>query len=104
MSELIKTGSWVEIHQVILPAGERAPQVPEDTQKVPLELRTRGFLVKDGKVGEEVEIKTFTDRTLKGILKDPTPSYEHKFGCPVPELLQVGEELRKMVADRGGNK
>ena len=95
----IKAGSWVQIHQIVLPAGERAPQVPEDTQKVPLELMVNGFLVYDAELGEEVEIETFTGRRLKGTLKDPDPSYEHKFGKPVPEMMKIGKQLKNILND-----
>ena len=43
----VPSGSWVELHRVVLPPGERAPQVPAETQRVPLELRVKGFLVRD---------------------------------------------------------
>ncbi|MDI3548878.1 MAG: 2-amino-4-ketopentanoate thiolase alpha subunit [Halanaerobiales bacterium] len=100
MTEKIKAGTWVQIHQVILPAGERAPQVPDDTQEVPLELRVKGFLLDNGVVGEEVEIETYTGRRLSGILEDPHPSYEHKFGRPVHELLKIGRELRRILREK----
>ena len=93
----VSAGSWVEIHKVILPAGERAPQVPEDTQQVPLELRVKGFLVEDAETGEEAEIKTFTGRKHKGVLKDSDPSYDHKFGKPIEELLKVGPQIRDIL-------
>ncbi|MGR8952181.1 MAG: 2-amino-4-ketopentanoate thiolase, partial [Gammaproteobacteria bacterium] len=44
MTERIGKGVWVEIHDIVLEAGERAPQVPEDTAKVPLEMCVKGFL------------------------------------------------------------
>ena len=31
-----KRGDWVRIHNVVLEAGERAPNLPEETQKYPL--------------------------------------------------------------------
>ena len=96
----VSAGSWVEIHKIILSADERAPQVPEDTQKVPLELRVKGFLVEDAKKGEEVEIETFTGRKHKGILKDAEPSYDHKFGKPIEELLKVGPQIRNILRDK----
>lgn len=102
--ETIKAGSWVQIHQIVLPAGERAPQVPEDTQKVPLELRVKGYLVEDGKMGEEVEIETFTGRRLKGTLEKVEPSYEHVFGKPLPEMLNIGKQLREMLNEEGVKK
>lgn len=96
----VAAGSWVEIHKIVLPVGERAPQVPEDTQKVPLELRVKGFLVEEAEVGEEVEIETFTGRKMKGTLKDADPSYEHKFGKPVQEILHIGPQIKSILNNR----
>jgi len=100
MGEVIKAGSWVQIYQVILPASKRAPQVPEDTKKVPLELKAKGFLQEDAKLGDTVEIKTVTNRILKGELIEVNPSYEHKFGKMIPELLQIGPQIRKIIRDK----
>lgn len=33
-----KRGDWVRIHSIVLEVGERAPNIPEDTQNVPLEV------------------------------------------------------------------
>ena len=35
---MVKKGTWVLIHRNILEPEERAPQVPDDTKKVPLEM------------------------------------------------------------------
>ncbi len=99
MADLIDAGTLVQIHQIILKENERAPQVPEDTKKVPLELRVKGFLQEEAEVGEEVKIKTITGRILTGILEDAEPSYEHKFGRPVPEMLNIGRQLRKIIRE-----
>ena len=32
-----KKGDWVQIGRTVLAAGERAPQIPEETRRVPLE-------------------------------------------------------------------
>lgn len=34
--ETAKKGDWVQIEEIVLPAGHRAPQVPEDTQNATL--------------------------------------------------------------------
>lgn len=102
MSEKVEKGSWVQIHQVVLPAGERAPQVPDDTQEVPLELRVKGFLLTEAEIGEEVEIETMTGRKLKGILENPDPSYEHKFGRLLPEILRIGKQVKSMLKEEEG--
>ena len=97
MAERIAKGSWVELHRVLLAPGERAPQVPEETQRVPLELRVKGFLAEDAAPGEPAEVVTGAGRRLRGTLDRVLPSYDHGFGPPVPELLAVGAELRAIL-------
>jgi hypothetical protein len=104
MVETIAEGTWVEVHRTVLPAGERAPQVPEDTQAVPLEMRAKGWLAGPARVGDEAEVVTAAGRRLKGILTEGNPAYSHSFGPPIPELLEVGNELRVMLRDRGGGR
>ncbi len=86
-------GDWVEIKEVILPPGQRAPQVPPDTQGVPLEMRVRGYLLQDAAVGNRARIRTLIGRHVEGILTQVRPRYPHDFGEVVPELLPIGEEL-----------
>ncbi|WP_206812358.1 2-amino-4-oxopentanoate thiolase subunit OrtA [Paradesulfitobacterium ferrireducens] len=92
---------WVEIWQEILTSGERAPQIPSDTQAVPLEMRVRGFLLEErAQAGEKVRIKTRIGREVKGRLVDLSPSYAHSFGRPQLELLQIREEMRTLLRDQ----
>jgi 2-amino-4-ketopentanoate thiolase alpha subunit len=95
----VKPGEWVEIHRVILDAGERAPQVPEDTQAVPLEMRVKGFAVQGGSMGDCIEIRTLNGRMMKGTLITKNPSYHHGYGSPIPELLTVGLELKALLEE-----
>ncbi|NQU59112.1 MAG: 2-amino-4-ketopentanoate thiolase [Rhodospirillales bacterium] len=104
MTEKIAKGSWVEIHAVVLKPGERAPQVPDDTQAVPLEMRAKGFLVEAAAVGEAVSITTAADRRLTGTLVAINPPYAHGFGSPIPELLSIGREVRALLREPGGVK
>ncbi|MFZ5647886.1 MAG: 2-amino-4-oxopentanoate thiolase subunit OrtA [Bacillota bacterium] len=99
MTEIIKArkGQWVEIHQVVLPAGRRAPQVPEETQGVPLEMRTKGFIDDDARAGDEVTVTTVTGRKLKGALLAVEPGCQHDFGGHVRELSTIGIELRALL-------
>ena len=98
-----KVGDWVQIHNVVLPSGERAPQVPADTQQVPLEMRLKGFLVDaEAETGQVVTIETVIGRQIQGTLVAVNPAYPHGFGEPVPELLTIGRELRALI-DEGGN-
>jgi hypothetical protein len=41
-----------------------------------------------------------TNRILKGELIEVNPSYEHKFGKMIPELLQIGPQIRKIIRDK----
>lgn len=101
MADLIAKGTWVEIHRTILPAGERAPRVPDDTQRVPLEMRVKGFLVAPVPVGGDAEIVTRAGRRLGGRLVASNPAYDHGFGAPIPELSGIGGEVRDMLRKRG---
>ncbi len=101
MAKPISTGTWVEIHNIVLPAGERAPHVPEDTQQVPLEMRVKGFLLQPASLHEEVEIVTTVGRHLRGTLVEVNPAYTHQFGAPIPELLIIGGEVRAILRERG---
>ncbi len=101
MPERFAEGTWVEIHMVVLPAGDRAPQVPEDTAEVPLEMRAKGFLVEAAEIGAEAEMLTTTGRRLRGTLTVANPSYDHGFGAPLSELLEIGAEVRAILRERG---
>ena len=93
-------GDWVQIHDIVLEAGERAPNLPEETQQVPLELRVRGFLKSDSaELNDEVTIETLIGREITGNLEEINPTYSHDYGKPVPELLEIGRELKDMLKE-----
>ncbi len=95
-------GDWVQIHQVVFSPGERAPNIPEETRKVPLELRVKGWLViPEARIGEDAVIKTPAGRELEGRLVSINPPFTHGFGEPVPELLEIGPELRELLEEEG---
>ena len=100
MAEIPK-GTWVEIHRQALQASERAPQLPEDTRNLPLEMRVRGFLAEPAALGSDAEIVTATGRHLRGTLSEVNPAYTHSFGAPVAELLNIGLEVRALLRIRG---
>jgi len=102
MAERVAAGTWVEIHRVVLRAGERAAQIPADTQAVPLEMRVRGFLVEPAALGEAAEISTAAGRRLRGTLTDVNPAYAHGFGAPLAELAAIGPEVRAILRRRRG--
>ncbi len=104
MAELIAKGAWVEIHRVVLAAGDRAPHIPDDTKQIPLEMRVKGFLTAPAALGEEAEILTPAGRRLHGTLKEVNPAYTHGFGPPIPELSLIGSEVRAMLRERGHAK
>lgn len=99
-----KKGDWVQIHQIVLKPEERAPQVPEDTKKVPLELWVKGFALSDAKIGSLVEVKTVTGRKVKGELTAVNPRYTHDFGDFVPELLKVDMQLKEILFGGDSNE
>lgn len=101
MSGTIAQGTWVEIHGIVLPAGERARQVPQDTRQVPLEMRVKGFLLNDARLGDEVEIRTPAGRCLRGTLNRANPGYEHSFGPPIAALSAIADEVRALLAADG---
>ncbi|MBM7561605.1 2-amino-4-oxopentanoate thiolase subunit OrtA [Fusibacter tunisiensis] len=94
---IIQKGEWVRIHRVILNPEQRAPQVPDDTKNVPLEMWVKGFLQEEASIGDAVTIKTITGRLEKGTLLEVNPTYTHSFGKYVPELLQIGLDLKEIL-------
>jgi len=104
MTESVDSGTWVEIHRVVLAVGERAPQVPDDTRAVPLEMRVKGFLAAPARLGHEASIVTAAGRTLSGTLVEVNPAYAHGFGAPVPELCSIGAEVRALLRARGQDR
>ncbi len=99
----VAKGSWVQIEQVVLEPGQRAPQVPEDTKAVSLMLWVKGTLLEEASVGDTVEIETAIGRRLTGKLVAENPPYIHGFGRPIPELLTLGNEFRALI-ERGDRK
>jgi len=92
-----KKGDWVQIENLILPAGQRAPQVPADTQKCDLNMWVKGEALSDAKENEEIEVCTNTGRTVKGKLVDVNPRYTHDYGEFQPELLKIERQLKKIL-------
>lgn len=97
----IPAGSWVEIQQVVLQAGERAPHVPSDTAKVDFVARIRGFLVASAPIGDNVVVRTLVGREVAGMLSAVNPRNPADFGDPVPELLQLGMQARQALDELG---
>lgn len=104
MAEHVSSGTWVEIHSIVLSPDQRASHMPEDTKRVPLEMRVKGFLAADAALGDQVEIVTVTGRHLRGTLAQVNPSYAHGFGPPIPELQRIAGEVRAQLREPRGLK
>jgi hypothetical protein len=100
MTERALKNTWVEIGGIVLQKGERAPNLPEDTKHVPLEMRVKGFLLHDAEKGEDAEIITPSGRTVRGVLTEINPAYTHMFGRPIPELSPIAGEIRAILRER----
>ncbi len=83
---MIKKDTWVEIHKVLLNPHERSEHIPQDTKRVPFEMRIKGRLLNDAEVGDQVEIETETKRIETGILIKANPYYQHDFGTYVEKV------------------
>ncbi|MFO7731671.1 MAG: 2-amino-4-oxopentanoate thiolase subunit OrtA [Spirochaetia bacterium] len=95
-------GDWVRIHRILMKAGQRASQVPEDTANVPLEMWDKGFLLNEkADLGDEVLIKTIIGREVLGTLIEINPAYAHSFGNCIPEILQIDRDLKALMQEVG---
>ena len=92
-----KKGDWVQISQVILEPGQRAPQVPHDTSLVPLTQLVKGFLLHDASLGDTVTIETIIGRNMTGKMVEVNPGYKHSFGSPRKEFMKIGSKLREIL-------
>lgn len=82
---------------MVLRAGERAPNVPDDTTRVDFVARIRGFLTADAALGESATIRTLTGRSVEGVLTTLEPRNPADFGNPIPELLRLGADARERL-------
>ena len=94
---MAKKGDWVLTHTIVLTPDQRAPQVPEDTHKVPLEMWVKGHLTADAEIGDTVSVVTRAGREVSGKLLAVNPRFDHDFGDCVPELLEIGDVVRGIV-------
>ena len=99
---MAKKGDWVRIHKVVLKAEERTEKLPEDTKVCDLEMWTKGTLLSDAEIGDEVEIETIVGRREKGELVEVNPYYTHSYGVFVPEIIEIDKQLREIM--KGGDK
>ncbi len=101
---MAKKGNWVRIHSIVLKADERTAKLPDDTKRCDLEQWTKGFLLEDAEIGDEVTVETAVGRLEKGTLIDDAPYYDHSYGKFVPELIAIDKQLREEMAEIGGDK
>ncbi len=94
---MAKKGDWVRIHAIVLKAEQRTGKLPEDTKKCDLEMWTKGFLLADAEIGDEVEVETAVGRIEKGTLIEVNPYYTHSYGKFVPEIVQIDKQLREIM-------
>lgn len=94
---MVQINTWVQIHKIILNSEERAPQVPDDTKKVPLEMWVKGFLIETSEIGDIVKVKTITGRIEEGELIQVNPTFKHNYGNFVPEILQIGQIVKDFI-------
>jgi hypothetical protein len=93
----VPAGSWVEIQQVVLRAGERAPNVPPDTAEVDFVARIRGFLTSSASIGDNATVRTLVGREVSGVLTVVNPRNPADYGNPVPDLLELGSRARQAL-------
>ncbi len=98
-AERAPAGSWVEISQVVLPARERATNVPRDTGATDFVARIRGFLVESAAIGGDASVRTLLGREVAGRLTAINPRNPADFGDPVPELLALGLAARRALEE-----
>lgn len=94
---VVPAGAWVEISQLVLPAGGRAPNVPRDTAETDFVARIRGFLAEPASVGGDATVRTLLGREVAGRLSVVNPRNPADFGDQVPELLALGMAARRAL-------
>ncbi len=99
-----KKNDWVRIRSVVLEPGMRAlSALPEDTQRVPLEMWVKGSLTQDAEIGDTASVVTRTGRLVTGTLEEAAPCYTHSFGAFVPELQAAGDALVEFLRGDEGH-
>jgi hypothetical protein len=99
-TEQAQADDWVQIHRIVLTPEQRPANLPDETRAVPLEMRTKGWLITKGAtLGDEVTIRTAIGREMTGRLIAVNPAYGHDFGQAVPELLAAGDDLVALMRD-----
>lgn len=72
---MAEKGTWVRIYKAILEEDENNEKFPDGEQKVPLGLWTKGILLEEGDIGDEVEIELANGNRERGRLIEIEPHY-----------------------------
>ncbi|MDO4799071.1 MAG: 2-amino-4-oxopentanoate thiolase subunit OrtA [Bacillota bacterium] len=95
----VHIGDWVKIHAIVLAPADRAPNIPEETSRVPLEMWVKGHVTEIGSDGQ-VAVRTMTGRIERGTVTEVNPTYSHSFGHFVPEILRIGRDLKEFLYEK----
>ncbi len=102
-----RKNDWVEVEKPVLLPEQRSSHLPEDTKKVPIMMWVKGFLLDESaSIGDTVKISTLTDRSVEGKLVQINPKHEYDYGESIPELIQIGQELKQelyLILEREGS-
>lgn len=100
---MAKKGDWIRIHSIVLKAEERTAKIPEDTKKCDLEMWVKGALLEDSaECGDVIHVETAAGRVESGVLLEERPHYTHSYGDFVPEIIEIDNRLRRIMA--GGER
>lgn len=97
---MVTKDTWVRINGILLEPDERSANLPDDTKQVPMEYWTKGFLLEDAAIGDEVTVRTAVGRLETGRLLEANPMYDLNYGKLIPELIQIGPMLRELLEAR----
>ena len=92
-----KQGEYAVVQEVVLPVGQRAPQVPEDTASTPMLAFTRGWLEQAARAGDRVAVKTMSGRRVEGVLTNLPLAPTHGYGDFIPELQVIHRQVRALL-------
>lgn len=97
---LYRKDDCVVIRVDVLPAGQRAAGVPEDTAALPMEMWVKGALQADARTGERARVVTAIGREVEGVVTNCDPGYGHDYGQYVPELAKVHRQVVDIVSGK----
>lgn len=101
---MIKQGTWVQIHKIILSPTDRPQSIPEDTKRVPLEMWVKGYLLADANLGSSASIQTITGRIETGEIVNVNPAFQHSFGEYIPEMAKIDLLIKAAFASGEGDE